>query len=126
MTDPSREFFDEINRLGHDRLLEKAAGTLRIDLTEGSVIENWFITIDKGNISATREGMPSADAVLRADRATFEQVASGQVNATAAIARGQVSVRGDSRLLIQFLRLFPARPGTPGRRLVATGGRRQR
>jgi putative sterol carrier protein len=120
----TQEFFDEINRLRHDRLLEKAAGTVRVDLTRDSVIENWFIVINAGDISVSRENMP-ADAVLRAEQATFDLVASGEMNATAAIARGEVSVRGDSRLLIQVLRLFPARPGVRGRRLVSAAGRRQ-
>nr|WP_203919619.1 SCP2 sterol-binding domain-containing protein [Rugosimonospora africana]GIH16009.1 hypothetical protein Raf01_41810 [Rugosimonospora africana] len=124
MTSPGREFFDEINRLGHDRLLEKATGTVRIDLTRDSVVESWFITINAGDISASRENT-SVDAVLRADHASFDQIASGEMNATAAIARGQVTVRGDSRLLIQLVRLFPARPGTAHRRLVAAAGRRQ-
>jgi putative sterol carrier protein len=124
MADPGWEFFEEINRLKHNRLLEKAKGTVRIDLTQGSVIDNWFIVIDSGDISVSREAT-AADAVLRTDRATFDQLASGRMNATAAIARGQVSVRGDSRLLIQLVRLFPAYPGTRDRRIVATGGRRQ-
>jgi len=121
---PSQEFFDEINRLGHHRLLEKATGTVRIDLTRDSVIENWFVVIKAGDISASRENTP-ANAVVRADQATFDRIARGEMNATAAIARGEVSVRGDSRLLIQFVRLFPAQPGSSGRRLIATGGRRQ-
>jgi putative sterol carrier protein len=124
MTNPSRQFFDEINRLGHDQLLEKATGTVRIDLIRDSFVESWFITINAGDICASRENT-SVDAVLRADYGTFDRIASGEMNATAAIARGQVTVRGNSRLLIQLVRLFPARPGTAHRRLVATAGRRQ-
>jgi putative sterol carrier protein len=124
MAGPSQEFFDEINRLGHDRLLEKANGTIRIDLTRDSAVESWFLVIHAGDMSVSRDTSP-ADAVFRTDRSVFDRIAHGETNATAAIARGEVSVKGDSRLLIQFVRLFPARPGTGGRRLVATGGRRQ-
>lgn len=120
----TQEFFDEINRLGHDRLLEKAAGTVRIELTHDSNVDSWLIRIDKGDISASA-GSGEADAVFRTDREVFDRIAGGETNATAAIARGEVSIRGSSRLLIQLVRLFPARPGTPNRRLVAAAGRRQ-
>src|SRR5258706_7178765 len=118
MASAAQEFFHEISRLGHDRLLEKATGTVRIDLTSNSTVESWFITIKAGDIAASRESA-AAGAVLRADRALFDRIASGETNATAAIARGEVSVRGESRLLIQLVRLFPGRAGTGGLRLRA-------
>ena len=124
MAGPSQEFFTEINRLGHDRLLEKATGTVRIDLTRDSAVESWFLVINAGDMKVSRDSAPAV-AVFRTDRAVFDRIAGGETNATAAIARGEVTVQGDSRLLIQFVRLFPARPGTRDRRLVATGGRRQ-
>jgi putative sterol carrier protein len=124
MMSRTQEFFDEINRLGHDRLLEKATGTVRIELTHDSSVETWLIRIENGDISAFA-GSGDAEATFRADREVFDRIASGETNATAAIARGEVSVRGSSRLLIQFVRLFPARPGSRNRRLVAAAGRRQ-
>ena len=53
-----------------------------------------------------RGGGP-ADCVLRADRKLFARMASGKVNAMAAVLRGAVTIEGDPRLLVLFQRLLP-------------------
>ncbi len=46
---------------------------------------------------------------MRADKAVFDKVASGRLNAVAAVLRGDLQVEGDWRLLVRMQRLFPGR-----------------
>ena len=48
-----------------------------------------------------------ADCVLRTDKALFDGIARGEVNAMAAILRGELAFEGDVQLLVLFQRLFP-------------------
>ena len=48
---------------------------------------------------------------MRADKAVFDRVASGEQNGMAAFLRGAIEVEGDQALLLPFQRLFPPRPG---------------
>ena len=106
MTDLTAEFFDDLAQRGHEPLLGNASGTMRFDIADGKRTETWFVTIDKGDLTVSRK--PStADTTLRAQKALFDGVASGQVNAVAAMLRGEIAVEGDWRLLVLFQRLFP-------------------
>jgi len=51
-----------------------------------------------------------ADCVVRVDRALFDAMASGRLNALAALLRGVLFVEGDPMLLVLAQRLFPAAP----------------
>jgi len=77
-----------------------------VELTGGKRIERWRLSVDKGEVDVTR-GPGPADCRLRADRALFAGMASGQVNAFAAVLRGAVTIEGDPRLLVLFQRLLP-------------------
>jgi putative sterol carrier protein len=44
---------------------------------------------------------------MRADRKLFGRMASGKVNAFAAVLRGAITIEGDPRLLVLFQRLLP-------------------
>ena len=41
MTDSTAEFFHELDRRGHEPLLEKATGSVRFDLADGRQIDRW-------------------------------------------------------------------------------------
>jgi hypothetical protein len=123
MASPTEQFFDELNRLGHESLLQKVSGTVRFDLTDGDKIDHWFVRIDNGDIKVSREG-GDADAVFETSRALFDRLASGSENAQMAYWRGEIASRGADILSILITRLFPAPPGTRGRRLVATREKR--
>ena len=106
VSDPTADFFAELGQRKHEPLLVKATGTVRLDVLEGKKTDRWFVTIDKGDLTVSRK--PStADTTLRAQKALFDGVASGQVNAVAAVLRGEIAVEGDWRLLVLFQRLFP-------------------
>ena len=109
MTDATTEFFENLDARGHEPLLERATGTLRIELSNGKRRARWLVTIKKGEVTASHANA-KADCVVRMDRALFEQILSGRANATVAVLRGLAAVEGNSELLVLFQRLFPGPP----------------
>jgi len=125
MTDGTAEFFGELGRRGHEPLLEKATGTLRFDLVDGKRTDRWLVTVKKGDVAVSQRNV-RADCVVRADRALFDGVAGGEVNAMAALLRGAMGVEGNVELLVLFQRLFPGPPRSRSRRHTAGYARRQK
>ena len=109
MTDAIAEFFEDLDARGHEPLLEKATGALRIELSNGKRKARWLVTITKGDVTVSHANA-KADCVVRMDEALFEQIVTGKENATAALLRGLVAVEGNPQLLVLFQRLFPGPP----------------
>jgi putative sterol carrier protein len=109
MTDATTEFFEDLDARGHEPLLEKATGTLRIELSNGKRRAPWLVTVKKGDVTVSHANA-KADCVVRMDQALFEQIVTGRENATAALLRGLVTVEGKPQLLVLFQRLFPGPP----------------
>jgi putative sterol carrier protein len=109
MTDATTEFFADLNARGHEPLLEKATGTLRIELSNGKRRARWLVTVKKGDVTVSHANV-KADCVVRMDQGLFEQILAGRENATAALLRGLVAVEGNPQLLVLFQRLFPGPP----------------
>ena len=105
--DATAEFLRGLESHGHHPLLAKAKGTLRVDLDDAEPTDPWFVAIDAGQVSVSRTDAP-ADCVIRADRAVFEQLVTGEANATAALLRGTLRVEGALDLMLLFQRLFPS------------------
>jgi putative sterol carrier protein len=124
VTDATSEFFRELERRGYEPLLRTASGSVRFDLErEDHHIDHWRVTVKAGEISlshATRR----ADAVVRADRAVFERIVSGEANAMAALLRGELIADGDLELVMLMQRLLPGPPsaGRFSRRSTQGGG----
>ena len=124
MTETTGAFFEALGQRGHQPLLEKISGTVRFEIVDGKRVERWLLTVDKGDVAVSRKNV-RADCTLRADKAVFERVASGKMNAMAATLRGDIAIDGDSALLVPFQRLLPGPPRRRRRRpTTATGGRR--
>jgi putative sterol carrier protein len=121
LADPVNKFFDELERRGHEPLLEKAKGSLRIELTDGKKAERWLVVFDRGDISVSRDST-KADCSLTADRALFAQIVRGRANAVTAILRGEVSAEGELELLFLLQRVFPTSspPRKPQRKPAKT------
>jgi putative sterol carrier protein len=112
--DPTKAFFDDLTRREREPLLRRASGTLRIDLADGKTTHHWYVTLKKGAIVVShKEG--TADAIVRADKSLFDDLAGGRANAMAATLRGTLRPEGDLGLMMSFQRLFPS-PPTTGRR----------
>jgi putative sterol carrier protein len=124
VSNPTAEFLDGLARKGHDPLVEKVEGTLRLELADGKRVERWFLTVDNGDITVSRKGS-GADSTLRADKSLFDEIAVGKVNATAAVLRGAVAVDGDWALMVMLQRLFPGPPAKRRRRAGGRNGRRR-
>lgn len=124
MTDSTAEFFQELGRRGHAPLLEKGTGTVRFDLVDGTRIDRWLVTLDKGDVSVSRKNA-AADCVVRAERTLFDAMASGDVNGMAAYLRGELTLEGDPELLVLIQRVLPG-PATRRSRRRSTGRGRDR
>lgn len=123
MTDPTDAFFAALGQLGHEPLLEKISGTIRFEIVDGKRVERWLLTVDKGDVAVSRKN-DRADCALRADKALFARVASGEVNPMAATLRGDIAIEGKSELLVPFQRLLPGPPRRRRRGRATTTGRR--
>jgi putative sterol carrier protein len=115
--DPTSDFFGELGARGQEQMLARVSGTLRIDLTNDGEVDHWYITIKKGNVHVGRRNA-AADASVTAQKALFDGMVTGRVNAMAALLRNLMRVEGDLGLLISLQRLFPGpepvRPVQPG------------
>lgn len=114
---PAAAFFEALSERAEEPLLHRAEGTLRFDLTEDGHAEHWYVALHHGDVSVSRGNDP-ADAVVRVDKQTFEGMATGRVNATAAVLRGEIAVDGNLGLVLLFQRIFPA----PGSGAAPAGG----
>ncbi|MEU3456404.1 SCP2 sterol-binding domain-containing protein [Micromonospora sp. NPDC006766] len=106
MVDATTRFFEELDRRGFEPLLAKSSGTLRFDLHEGAQTTHWLLQIDRGNLQVRQEDR-EADTVVGSAPRLFDELVTGQENAIAALLRGDMTVAGDLRLLLQVERLLP-------------------
>ncbi|TDC37617.1 SCP2 sterol-binding domain-containing protein [Micromonospora sp. 15K316] len=89
---------------------ETMAGTLRLDVYEDGWTEHWYLTVADQHIEVSRSA-DDADLVVRAHRSVFDRLAAGEVRASAAMLRNDLTVQGDMRLFVVFRRVFPGPPG---------------
>jgi hypothetical protein len=122
--DPTERFFDAVAAFGYAPLLRKADGTTRFEIVDGKRTSRWFVTVDKGHLSVSRRGVDNPDCAIRADKALFEKIATGKVNAVAAVLRGDLAIEGDWRLLVWMQRLFPGQRRPRRARTARYAGRR--
>jgi hypothetical protein len=121
MAGTTTEFFESLGQQGHVPSLERLSGRLRVELADGDEMDRWLVTIDRGDVAVSRRG-GKADCVIQTDKEVFEGMATGRVNALAAVLRGLVGIEGDLNLLVLFQRGFP---GPPRRNLPKKGNDRR-
>lgn len=124
MTDPTAEFFAKLGQRGHEPLLQKATGSVRFEIVDGTKTDRWLLTVDKGALGVSRKGGASEN-VIRADRGLFDRVVTGEQNAVAALLRGELAIEGDWRFMVLVQRLFPGPPSSRKRTHTAGYARRQ-
>ncbi|HEY2673753.1 MAG TPA: SCP2 sterol-binding domain-containing protein [Rugosimonospora sp.] len=113
MTSATEAFFDGLANRRHEPLLEKVSGCLRVDLDHGKRVDHWFITIKEGDVSVAREG-GEPSTIFYAPAAVFEKMATGEMNAMAAMLRGEAATTGDLELAVLLQRLLPGPPTSTG------------
>jgi putative sterol carrier protein len=104
--DPVERFLADLAARGHEPLLRNATGSTRFEVVDGGRTRRWLVTVSKGDI-AVRKGGGEAGCVVRAEKDVFDKIASGRMNAVAAVLRGDLEVEGDWRILVRMQRLFP-------------------
>ena len=108
MNEATGQFFQELGQRGYEPLVAKFTGRIRFDVVDGRGTDCWLVTIDKGDITVSREdGNAEADCAIMADRALFDRLAIGEENAMAAVLRGALVCTGDVELLLAIQRVFP-------------------
>ncbi|HEV7900032.1 MAG TPA: SCP2 sterol-binding domain-containing protein [Planosporangium sp.] len=122
MASPTEEFFDELGRRGHEPLLKRITATVRFNITDGRHVAHWLVAIDRGDIHVARSSDKGCCGIC-ADRALFDGIVTGRVNAIAAMLRGALSVDGDRETWVLVQRLLPG-PCSPRRRPFAARGAR--
>jgi putative sterol carrier protein len=122
MSDPTDEFFAELNSRGHEPMLRKATGSLRFDLVDGTSKAQWTVALKKGDVSVSQSSA-KADCVVTTDRPLFNAIVRGERNAMAAILRGEIAVEGDRELLVLFQRVFAGPAESIQRREAVLAGR---
>jgi putative sterol carrier protein len=122
MASPTEEFFDELSRRGHEPLLERITANVRFDITDGGQAVRWLVAIEEGDIQVSRCDRQDCGCRISADRALFDGIVSGEVNAIAAMLRGALWVEGDRETWVLVQRLLPG-PCSPRRRPVLVQGR---
>ncbi|MCX4389888.1 SCP2 sterol-binding domain-containing protein [Micromonospora peucetia] len=122
MVDATTRFFEDLDRREYEPLLAKSSGTLRWDLHEGARTTHWLVRIDHGRVQVSQEDQ-EADAVVGTSPQLFDDLATGREDGIAALLRGDMTVTGDPRLVVQLERLFPSPPDSrgPRRRFEAHG-----
>jgi hypothetical protein len=122
MSDPTEQFFTSLSERGME-LPAALIGVVRCDIEDEGTTEHWFVRFTKSGLKVSREGT-TADCVLRGNKATFDAVVTGHMNAMAALLRGLLEPEGRIILLTALQRLFPGPPDT-GERPVAGYARRR-
>jgi putative sterol carrier protein len=106
MGEAAEQFFERIDRLRGEPLLQKVRGTLRFDIRQGPSTDHWLLRFDRGDIEVTRSDGP-ADSIVTIDPELLDRISRGEENGIAAMLRGAMMVSGDLRLVLMLARLFP-------------------
>jgi putative sterol carrier protein len=98
----AREFFEGLEGRVDP---SKTAGMTNSYVFEIDGAGTWRVDVDDGKV-AVKEGNGDADATIAASEDTFEQIASGDLNATTAYMTGKLKVRGDMGAAMKLQKLF--------------------
>jgi hypothetical protein len=128
MSDATADFFQSLSRHGREPALRNVTGTVRFDISQDDRQEQWWVHIDRGDLRVStggeQTGRADPDCVLETPRTVFDGIATGEVNAMAALLRGDIVAQGDPELLVTFQRLFPSRPQAGAGAPAEVGGGR--
>jgi putative sterol carrier protein len=98
----AREFFESLEGRIEP---SKTAGMTNSYVFEIDGAGTWKVDVQDGSVSVT-EGGGDADATISAAEETFEQIASGDMNATTAYMTGKLKIKGDMGAAMKLQKLF--------------------
>lgn len=123
MPNATEEFFAALPERGAGVLPPELRGTLRFDLRRDGGTDQWYVTLDGGQVSAVREPNPTdrpADCVVQLERSVFDGVVAGRGHAVALTQSNRMTVQGSLQLIAMFWRFLPDAPGARDPRSLAT------
>jgi putative sterol carrier protein len=126
MAEEMDEFLTELGGQTHVRLLERASGTVLIELEDDGQTERWYVNVKRGDVSLSRSMPRSAsapDCVLRTKASTFKAIRTGQLNLMAAVLRGLLSIEGRVALVVALQGLFRPSAGAAEQTVAGYAGR---
>jgi putative sterol carrier protein len=98
----AREFFEGLaGRVD----ASKTAGMTNSYVFEIDGAGTWKVDVQDGEVSVA-EGGGDADATISASEETFDQIASGDLNATTAYMTGKLKIKGDMGAAMKLQKLF--------------------
>ena len=112
--DPISEFFASLAAPGYIETFAGESATLRFDVTTGTKMQHWYLTISNGSVAVSRDNSP-ADAIVKIERPYLEDIVRGRLNAQAAMLRQVLTVEGSMAALMMFQRCLPGPSGSTGR-----------
>ncbi|MER7334169.1 MULTISPECIES: SCP2 sterol-binding domain-containing protein [unclassified Micromonospora] len=114
MANATQTFFRSLARRGHDRRLTAIdEGSVRFDISRDGRVDHWLVSVDRGDITVSEQAT-GGDAVVQADGAVFDRIASGEAYFLTTVLRGEATVAGSPRLFATLRRLFPPPPRSTG------------
>jgi putative sterol carrier protein len=102
MADSTREFFEGLEARVDP---SKTAGMTNSYLFDIDGAGQWKVDVDDGKVTVT-EGAGDADTTISATEETFQKIASGEQNATAAYMTGKLKIKGDMGAAMKLQKLF--------------------
>ena len=97
-----KEFFDTLeSRVDQS----KTAGMNNSYLFDIDGAGTWKVDVQDGSVKVT-EGTEDADVTITTSEETFEQIVSGEQNATSAYMTGKLKVKGDMGAAMKLQKLF--------------------
>jgi putative sterol carrier protein len=102
MAASTREFFETLESRVDP---SKTAGMTNSYLFDIDGAGQWKVDVDDGKVTVT-EGAGDADTTLSASEETFQKIASGEQNATAAYMTGKLKIKGDMGAAMKLQKLF--------------------
>lgn len=112
--DPVSDFFASLAEPGYFATFAGQSASLRFDLTDGGQTDRWHVRVDDGRVEVDRKRGGAPDAVVSIDRPHFAAIATGRLNAQAALLRGLLHCEGSMAALMMFQRCLPGPPGATG------------
>jgi putative sterol carrier protein len=102
MAESTREFFETLETRVDP---SKTAGMNNSYLFDIEGAGTWKVDVDDGKVSVS-EGGGDADTTISATEETFEKIARGEQNATAAYMTGKLKIKGDMGAAMKLQKLF--------------------
>ena len=110
------QFFGDLAAFGHLATLERESATLRFDVPgDAGRADRWHISVRDGDVSVSRQGNGTPDAIITIPRPAAEALVTGRLNAHAALLRGLLKCEGSIAACMMFQRCLPGPPGSVGR-----------